>query len=121
MSLNLFQRRAIAIGLLINVLIGLFPPWIISVGGGESRVQFNAGFAFLFQPPGMFDMVKKRIDGPVPVTGAYQDGARGAIAFFPGGRGAPVAEINLRLLFVEWILVGFIVAAIVIWFGKKSS
>jgi hypothetical protein len=117
MNLSTLQRRIIAVGFLLNVLVGLFPPWIIRYGGGESSVQFNAGFSFLLRPPGILGNVKKRIDGPFPITGVPQDGTRPALAFLPG---LPVPEINLKLLFLEWILVGFVVAAVVIWFGKKS-
>jgi hypothetical protein len=116
MNLNLSQRRTIAIGFLINALVGLFPPWVARFGAGESRQQLDVGVSFLFLPPRMPNLMKQ-LYGPEVATRVSQSGAEGYLAFI---RGAFAVEINLKLLFVEWILVWFVVAAVAMWFGKKK-
>jgi hypothetical protein len=116
MSLNLSQRRIIAIGFLINVLLGLFPPWVVRFGAGESRQQVDLGFSFLFLPPRMTKLME-RLYGPELARQVSENGAKESLGFFSG---AFAVEINLKLLFVEWILVGFVMAAVLMWFGKKN-
>ncbi|MFI5364967.1 MAG: hypothetical protein ACHQ4J_05025 [Candidatus Binatia bacterium] len=49
--MNTKQRRLILFGIVVMVLMGLFPPWTKSVHVRQVHFQRPAGYALIFEPP----------------------------------------------------------------------
>jgi hypothetical protein len=80
--MNSNQHTALRIGLLLMVLMGLYPPWRGTVVANHVRYDAKAGYRFLFSPP---------------EEGDIGNGSRARLS------GGPI--INLPLLATQWVLV----------------
>jgi hypothetical protein len=85
--MNSNQHVALRIGLLLIVVMGLYPPWRGSVVANNVRHDAKAGYRFLFSPPEEGDI------------------GNGSIARLSGG-----AIINLPLLATQWVVVASLTA-----------
>ena len=51
MRLNAIQRRIILVGILMIILMGLFPPWKYTFQSSISHSEEPAGYRFIASPP----------------------------------------------------------------------
>ena len=52
MILNDKQRKIVIVGVVLFVLMGLFPPWIYTLDAQSIHREKPAGYAFIAIPPG---------------------------------------------------------------------
>ena len=52
MNLNGKQRKIVVVGVLLFVLMGLFPPWTYTLDVQSTHREKPAGYALIISPPG---------------------------------------------------------------------
>jgi hypothetical protein len=45
------KRLVLGVGLLVMVVMGLYPPWVVSYGYPSGSVAYSAGYSFVLSPP----------------------------------------------------------------------
>jgi len=45
------KRTVFGIALLLMVVMGLYPPWVVSYGYPSGSVAYSAGYSFILSPP----------------------------------------------------------------------
>jgi hypothetical protein len=45
------KRLVLGVGLLVMVVMGLYPPWVVTYSYPTGSVAYSAGYGFLLSPP----------------------------------------------------------------------
>jgi hypothetical protein len=93
--MNKNQKKVIMAGLVVIVLMGLFPPWVHTVHVKEIKIDRAGSYGFLFSPP-------------VPAHKTLP------LENFWGVR------LDVSRLLIQWILVVMIVCGLVVFLKKDN-
>ncbi|MCK4820477.1 hypothetical protein KA005_32230, partial [bacterium] len=92
MKLNEYQKKAIWVGAVIILLMGLFPPWTYTFKSASVYSEKPTGYAFLFWPP-------------PPEKSSYLHGVR----------------LDFNRLFLQWFMVAGACVGLLLWLKTTTE
>ena len=128
--MNRKQKTAIWIGTIAAVAMGVYPPWVQSwdpsfrSGGQHMRVGMGSErYSWIFDPPGTPEWVKETwgdLDDPLAKDRNENDTLQRMLLLLRND-GYWRARLDLPRLIIQWLMVGFVVVALVMTLGRRQG